>query len=87
MGFHTCGNSHTDREGLPTPRELCSFCAATAVSPDKRTNAMRMVIEGEQLQMEMLELLNAIPDLESIEAQHDNLLKVDQNANLDIGCS
>ena len=54
--FHGCGHC-TWGEGREY-REVCSFCAAKAVSPEKRSGAMKAVFKGEQLQQEILELLN-----------------------------
>ena len=49
---HVCGQSTID-----CPRKRCSFCTAENISPDERSGAMKAVIEGERLQMELLELL------------------------------
>lgn len=51
---HKCETSSIVISGRA--REKCSFCAAKAISADKRSGTMKTVIEGEQLQLEMQDL-------------------------------
>ena len=71
--LHACGKCHKDKN--EQPRDLCSFCAAMATSPDKRSASMKTVIEGEQLQMEMFQLLEKIQSLVDTEAIQAILLQ------------
>lgn len=49
-------------------RGVCSFCSAMSTSPENRSPAMRTVIEGEKLQLELLNLKR--------DASDEDLLKV-----------
>lgn len=65
---HICDNLNS--HSSTSPRNVCSYCAAIATSPDNRCTSMRRVIQGEQLQIEMIELL-----------KHSNLTKPEINQN------
>ncbi len=71
---HKCGIYGRERDAIP--RKRCSFCAALATSPDERTYGMKAIIEGEQLQMEMLELLRCTRPLSGLEQDYNNMSKV-----------
>lgn len=42
------------------------------IAPEKRSGAMKAVITGEQMQMELLELLQSLPDDVETEAFHND---------------
>ncbi len=44
-----------DVETREDRRKLCSYCAAKAISPDQHTRTMTNVLEGERLQLDLLE--------------------------------
>lgn len=46
------------------------------IAPEKRSGAMKAVITGEQMQMELLELLQSLPDDVETEAFHTIVMKV-----------
>ncbi len=50
-------------------RELCSYCAAITTCPEECCGAMKMVIDGEQLQTEVFEMLDATPSIVGSESQ------------------
>ena len=58
--LHTCGKVDLC-EATEKRRDVCSFCAAMAIHPEKRSTAMKIVIEGEELQLELLRLLKVAP--------------------------
>ncbi len=55
-------------------RKACSYCAAMAVSSDERSSAMKAVIEGEQLQMEIIKLLQPdhVTDEDLMKVRHSH---------------
>ncbi len=81
LRLHTCGKFKCKGEF----RDVCSFCAAIATSPEKRSKAMEVVIDGEKLQLEMQELLRMMPLIVDVEAKRRNVLKVRMN-KLHIRC-
>lgn len=62
--------------GSTSARAICSYCAAVDISPDKRSSAMKTVIQGEQLQMGILNLLQKSATLVDSDAIGVNLLEV-----------
>lgn len=74
QSVHICGECFTDEKG--NRRDVCAFCAAMATSPDKRTRSMQTVIEGEKLQLEMLQLLKSNQDLVDSEARRKKNVEV-----------
>jgi hypothetical protein len=62
--------------GSTSARAICSYCTAVDISPDKRSSAMKTVIQGEQLQMGILDLLQKSATLVDSDAIGVNLLEV-----------
>ncbi len=70
---HVCGKY---KGTLAIARAVCSFCVAKAVSPGRRSGAMKMIIAGEKLQLEVLELLHTICPCSSAAADKAATLNV-----------
>ncbi len=58
---HTCGESYDPNSGAGLHRDTCSFCAAMAIVPEERSNTMIKIIEGEELQVQMMNLQKEAP--------------------------
>ena len=48
-----------------------------AISPEERSGAMKTVIEGEQLQLEMMQLLQITRPFSGRQEDYDNMVKVE----------
>ena len=77
MAFHTCGKY--SRHGVALGEgEVCSYCAAIATRPEERCGTMKIIIESEQLQMDVLETLSTTSSLVKTEAEYLKFLEVAQ---------
>ena len=74
LADHICGDCNKDE--VTHSRKRCSFCTARTLAPEERSGAMKAIIEGERMQMELLKLLQSLTDKKETEAFRRNVTKV-----------